>query len=233
MLRRKSDNTLYCFSPPVMLATIIIELGLLIYSLIRYKFTLVTKLVAFTLLSLAMFQVAEFRTCGKVLGEAGLLWSRMGYVFITLLPPLGLHLVSAIAKKKPTLLHWGADASAAILVTIFGLLPSSLYLAVCGGNYVIFKIHEGLGTVYGFYYIGFLLAGLALAASYMKKAKKDQYQALTWMMLGYLMFLIPTGIVNMLDPKTIYGVPSIMCGFAVLYALTLAFAVLPRVVKRK
>lgn len=233
MLRRKSDNTLYCFSPPVMLATIIIEFGLLIYSLVRYRFTLVTKLVALTLFSLAMFQVAEFRTCGKVLGEASLLWSRMGYVFITLLPPLGLHLISAIAKKKPSLLHWVADASAAVLVVIFGLLPSSLYLAVCGGNYVIFKIHAALGVVYGFYYIGFLLAGLALAASYMKKAKKDQYKALTWVMLGYLMFLIPTGIVNVIDPKSINGVPSIMCGFAVLYALTLAFVVLPSSAKQR
>lgn len=230
---RPSKNTLFCFSPPVMLATIIIELGLLVYSLIRYKFTLITKLVGLILFSLAMFQVAEFQTCGKVLGQSGLMWSRIGYIFITLLPPLGLHLISAISKKKPTLLHWVADASAAILVTIFGLLPSAIYVALCGGNYVIFKIHEGLGWVYAFYYLGFLFAGIILAAKHMKTAKKSQYKALTWMIIGYLLFLVPTGIVNLLDPSTLYGVPSIMCGFAVLYAIVLAFIVLPNSTKRK
>ena len=233
MLRRSSDNTLYCFSPPVMLATIIIELGLLIYSLVRYKFTLVTKLVALILFSLAMFQVAEFQTCGKALGATGLMWSRVGYIFITLLPPLGLHLISAISKRKPTLLHWAADAAALILVTIFGLLPSAIYTALCGGNYVIFKIHEGLGWVYSVYYLGLLFAGLMLSAKYMKQAKKDQYKALTWMIIGYLLFIIPTGFVNLLDPKTINGVPSIMCGFAVMYAITLSFVILPRTVKQR
>jgi predicted cobalt transporter CbtA len=216
-----------------MLATIIIEIGLLIYSLIRYKFTLVTKIVTLIIFSLAMFQVAEFQTCGRVLGQSGLMWSRLGYIFITLLPPRGLHLISAISKKKPTLLHWTADASALILVTIFGLLPSAIYVALCGGNYVIFKIHEGLGWVYGFYYLGFLFAGLVLAAQHMKTTKKNQYKALTWMIIGYLLFLIPTGVVNLIDPATIYGVPSIMCGFAVLYAIILAFKVLPRIVNHK
>ena len=216
-----------------MLATILIELGLLIYSLVRYKFTLVTKLCGLVLFSLAMFQVAEFQTCGRVLSVAGIRWSHIGYVFITLLPPLGLHLVSAIANKKPTILHWIADTSAALLVLVFGLIPSSIYYAVCGGNYVIFRLHHNLGFVYGAYYLGFLLAGIILAARSMRGAKHDQYMALLWMIIGYLLFLVPTGVVNMINPATTAGVPSIMCGFAVLYALTLAFAILPRVAKRK
>jgi predicted cobalt transporter CbtA len=216
-----------------MLATIIIELGLLLYTLVRYKLTLAVKLIATILFSLAMFQVAEFQTCGRALGQDGLFWSRFGYVFITLLPPLGLHLITAISKKKPTELHWIADAAAVMLITIFALQPNSIYYAVCGGNYVIFKLQVGLGLLYGFYYLGLLFAGLLMAVRNMHKAKGDTYAALLWMIIGYLVFLVPTGIVNMLNPETTQAVPSIMCGFAVLYALILVFAILPRVAKKR
>ena len=228
-----NKNTLFCFSPPVMLATIIIELGLLIWSVIKYKRSITLNFVAAILFSLAMFQIAEFQTCGKVLGQAGVAWSHIGYIFITLLPPLGLHLVSVIAKKKATILHWLADASAAALIVIFGLIPSSIYTAVCGGNYVIYRLHNHLGIAYGVFYLGFLFAAIILAARNMNKVKKQQYTALLWMIIGYLVFLIPTGVVNMLDPSTIYGIPSIMCGFAVIYATILALVVLPRTDNKK
>lgn len=233
MLRKSSKNMLYCFSPPVMLATIIIEFGLLLYTLVRYKFTLAVKLVAAILLSLAMFQVAEFQTCGRALGQGGMFWSRLGYVFITLLPPLGLHLIMALRKKKPTALNWVADILALALVAIFGLLPNSIYYAVCGGNYVIFKLHAGLGMVYGFYYFGLLFAGLIIAARAMHVTKGNNYAALLWMIIGYLVFLVPTGVVNMLNPETTQAIPSIMCGFAVIYALILVFAILPHAGKQK
>ncbi len=233
MLHKAPKNTLFCFSPPVMVATIIIELGLLIYSFVKYKMSSVLTFTILILFSLAMFQVAEFRTCGKLLGEAGLLWSRVGYIFITLLPPLGLHLVSAIAGKKPTILHWIADAAGLALVVVFGLIPSSIYYAVCGGNYVIFKLNQNLGFVYGLYYFGLLFSGIILAARWMRGAKHDRYSALLWMIIGYLVFLVPTGIVNMLNPATTAGVPSIMCGFAVFYALILALRVLPQAVKAR
>lgn len=233
IMRKSSNTTLFCFSPPVMLATILIELVLLVWALVKYKRSSALAFAAAILLSLAMFQVAEFRTCGNVLGEAGLAWSHIGYIFITLLPPLGLHLISAIAKKKPTKLHWLADGSALLLITIFGLVPSSLYYAVCGGNYVIYRLHHNLGFVYGVYYLGLLFVGIILAARYMTKATKAQYAALLWMIIGYLIFLVPTGVVNMLNPATTAGVPSIMCGFAVFYALILKFAILPRVAHNK
>lgn len=233
MLRKPPQNTFFCFSPPVMLATIIIELVLLAYTLVRYKLTLAVKLIAAILLSLAMFQVAEFQTCGRALGQDGLFWSRLGYVFITLLPPLGLHLIMAMSKKKPTTLNWIADISALVLIMIFGLVPNSIYYAVCGGNYVIFKLNAGLGMLYGFYYLGLLFAGLAIAARYMRTAKGSSYSALLWMIIGYLVFLVPTGVVNMINPETTKGVPSIMCGFAVFYAIILALVIAPRIAKKR
>ena len=53
------------------------------------------------------------------------------------------------------------------------------------------------------------------------------------LMFGYLVFLIPTATVNYIKPETRAGIPSIMCGFAVFFALILAFKILPLAAKKK
>jgi hypothetical protein len=54
-----------------------------------------------------------------------------------------------------------------------------------------------------------------------------QRRALYALIAGALTFLVPTAIVNLLDPMTVAGMPSIMCGFAVLFAVILVGLVLP------
>lgn len=53
--------------------------------------------------------------------------------------------------------------------------------------------------------------------------------ALLYLGIGYASFMLPTTIVYLIDQTTIAGIPSIMCGFAVLLALCLVFAVLPNI----
>ncbi len=65
------------------------------------------------------------------------------------------------------------------------------------------------------------------------KNGRRQKQALLAMILGYLVFLVPTAVVNTLKPETIAGIPSIMCGFAVLFAFILYFYIIPRVSEPK
>jgi len=79
-----------------------------------------------------------------------------------------------------------------------------------------------------------LLIGIALALNFGEHAKiKKQREALYGMIVGYLVFLLPTAIANTIDPATMAGIPSIMCGFAVLFALILFFYILPRTTKPK
>jgi hypothetical protein len=47
------------------------------------------------------------------------------------------------------------------------------------------------------------------------------------MMVGYLVFLIPTSVVGIAFPDSQRGIPSIMCGFAVLFAAIFALYILP------
>ena len=81
--KQKNQTTLFCFSPPVMLATVIIESGLALWTLFRYRQHLFGKIAVAILLLLAAFQISEYQVCGNHDAET---WARFGLVAITLLP---------------------------------------------------------------------------------------------------------------------------------------------------
>lgn len=60
-----------------------------------------------------------------------------------------------------------------------------------------------------------------------RQSQHNRATALRALALGYLAFIVPTTAVNLINPATLAGIPSIMCGFAVLLAIILAGEVLP------
>lgn len=222
------STKLYCFSPPVMLATLTIEMASAFYILWRYQLTPITRIAVAMLVCLATFQGAEYMVCGGLGIEPGL-WSKLGYSAITLLPPLGIHLALTIAGKKNTLLVQGAYASAIGFVAYFTFLTGSISGHTCYANYVVFSgANVFASMVYGLYYYSWLFVGVALAFSLAKAERRRHIKAaLGWLGLGYLSFIIPTTLVNVVDPSTISGIPSIMCGFAIILAVVLTMRVVP------
>ncbi len=97
-MSKQKGTQLNCFSPPVMLATLTIETLLALYTVWRYKMTPLTRLVVITLLALASFQLAEFFVCTGY-GLHAEQWSRLGFIMIAVLPPLGLHIMHVLAGK--------------------------------------------------------------------------------------------------------------------------------------
>ncbi len=219
-------NTLFCFSPPAMMATFVIELWLAIYTLLRYKSSTARHLTVALLAFLAIFQLAEYNTCGR-LGLQAAAWSSIGFVAITFLPPLAIHLIQVISKRGHALLHWLAYASAVPWLVLFA--HSSTFSGhVCAGNYAIFQLSSHYGGIYFLYYYFWLFVGLGMALFFAFQSKKQiTQQALILQAVGYLVFLLPSAVTNTLKPSTIDGLPSILCGFAVLYALILVFGILP------
>ncbi len=206
-----------------MLATFLIEISLFIYTVYRYRMDTTGRLAAALLGLLAVFQLAEFISCGS---DNYVLWSKIGFVAITLLPALCIHMIIRIAGlHKPTIL-WGSYLAATAFSLLF-LLPEAFDSHVCAGNYVIFRLTPGLGGAYFTYYYGLLLSGLAMCLHYAIDAKPAVRKALVYQVFGYLTFLIPTGIVNAVNPASVEAIPSVMCGFAVMYALTIVFGILP------
>ncbi len=214
-----------------MVATMLVELTLACYTVWRYKLNVVGRLVLLMLLTLATFQLCEYHVCGHT-GFAASVWSRIGYVAITLLPALGLHLLHVLAGKPGRKLVVSAYASMVGFMAYFLLAPTAFSGYACTGNYVIFQIGETASWVYAAYYYGWISAALVLgwrwSRALLAAAKKRQAQAVSWLMASYLVFIVPTITVNVMNPNTLRGVPSIMCGFAVLCALILVFFVLPR-----
>lgn len=225
-IKFSNANTFYCFSPPVMLATLAIETGLLLLILTKYRSTLLVKLAALTLFCLAGFQWAEYNVCTGT-SLLTLNWSKVGFIFITLLPPLGVHMTHVIAKKK-SILPKLAYALAGIWSVFFLLSPSVFDSTQCTGNYVIFQFDAMASYAYGLYYYGLLFVGMVASYNFSKSlANAKRSQALKEFMYGYLVFIVPTAIANTLRPETTDAIPSIMCGFAIVFALILALRVLP------
>jgi len=129
---RDYKNGMFCFSPPIMLATFFIEMILAAVVVWRYKLNPVGRLVVALLVLLAVFQMAEYMVCQAV-GLEPLAWSRIGYVAITLLPPLGIHLAYELAgsKKRPLLIP--AYVTAGMFVVFFALIGNSLGAQACLG----------------------------------------------------------------------------------------------------
>lgn len=219
---------LFCFSPPVMIATFLLEIVLAVAVLWKYKLNPISRLVVLILLLLAIFQLAEFMIC-EVWGFSSLTWSRVGYIAITLLPPLGIHLAYQIAgvKKRPLLIP--AYVAAGGFVLFFLSVGSSLEAAACLGNYVIFEMTKGSVWLYAVYYYGLLIGGVWLCDKLAKQTKDQNIKsALYALAIGYSAFILPTATVNLIDPSTMAGIPSIMCGFAVIFAIVIVFWVLPK-----
>lgn len=208
-----------------MLATFLIELCLLALVLVKYSVRHIRiRLIAIMLLFLAVFQLAEYNVCGGM-GLHAAEWSRLGFVAITILPVLGLHLVLSIAGKKWKPVVIFSYITAAAWMFVFGFSNAAFSSYECAGNYNIFQMRSPFDTLYMWYYFFWLIAAVAVALYFMHQVSQPRRRALEFMVIGYLLFIGPTAIVMSLKPEAVLGIPSIMCGFAILFALLTTFGV--------
>jgi hypothetical protein len=232
MSKKTRSVTLNCFSPPVMIATMSIETLLGIYTILRYKMTPPVRLSVVVLFMLATFQLCEFFVCTGDVGH-GIMWSRIGFAAITTLPVMGLHLMHKVADKPVGKLVYTAYASMAAFVIYFLAFPNVFDNYQCTGNYVIFHLRPGAGGLYWMFYMGWLLVSMFIggrwANDFMKAGKTRKLKAIRGLIIGWLFFLAPTAVANIISPSTRAGIPSIMCGFAVLFSLTLALYIVPKI----
>jgi hypothetical protein len=209
-----------------MLATLLLEFGLAIYTLFRYRRGIFAKVAAAILVCLGIFQFSEYQICSA---NVPLVWSRVGLVVITLLPVLGLYLVSLINHNRHFLRFGYIIALLFVLVFIF--VPKNTIMPVCGGNYVIFHGPQELYRFYGAYYFGFLMLAIweSLAMHHTRSIRARR--VLRLIVAGYLSFMLPMAIMYALYAPARWAVASIMCGFAIIFALILALKVVPKYYK--
>lgn len=193
----------------------------------RYRLNQVGWLVVLLLIFLGTFQLAEFLICEdpRLSGHA---LAQIGYMSITMLPPLGVSLAMAIAKKKSLLAQLLMYAGALSFIIYWGFFKFSIDGDKCYGNYVFIEAHSDAMWVYGTYYYVFLAIGTFFSLYWsFKTSDRRQAWALRALTVGYIVFIGPTIAVAILRPQVDDSIPSVMCGFAVLLAVTLIFAVMP------
>lgn len=221
---------LYCFSPAVMLATFTVEFILAAVVASRYAFDTVGKITTAVLILLGTFQLAEYSIC-VTNGQLG--WALIGYTAITMLPPLGVHLAAHISGRGHRIAQFSYALSIA-WVGLFWMKHSVITHVACTGNYAILTLQEGYGLAYGYYYFGLLFLGLGLCAYGLRsRLNIARSRALLWLAASYALIIVPTYLVNVAWSQTLRGVPSVMCGFAVMFALILSLKIMPLVGTRR
>jgi hypothetical protein len=223
---KQRGRTVYCFSPEAMVVTFVIELILAASVFVRHRMTRFGKTAGGTLTLLASFQFAEYRICTGT-GVPSLIWARIGFIAITLLPVAGLYLVSLVSHKQHFLKIGYATAVGFVVYFVF--VPKSITAATCGGNYVFFNTSNDFYRLYGVYYLGFLLLGIWEAIEKITGLQRQTSgkTVLQWLIVGYMSFMAPMGVLYLIVPETRSAIASIMCGFAIILAFILTLKVVP------
>ncbi len=208
-----------------MVITFTLEAIFAVYTFIRYGTNRFGKIAALLLLLLGTFQLAESRICADA---SAFVWMRIGFVAITLLPVVGLYLVSLVSHKTH-FLRLGY-ALAALFVVAFLFVPKVITGALCAGNYVIFNTNQSLYVLYGIYYLGFMLLAIweALEKIHEPHVQSKTRTTLFWIIIGYLSFMLPMAATYIIIPSTRVAIASVMCGFALILAFILTFVIVPR-----
>jgi hypothetical protein len=170
--------------------------------------------------------MAEYGIC-KQIGLENTIWAKFGFASITMLPILGLHLVYTIAGKsnKALLLAGYTGTLAWVLVFVFGNIMQS---AVCTGNYVIFKVVNPWEGYYYLFYDLVVLIAMVQAIRFARETKSTKTKnALHWLFIGYISFTVPAAVIWFLTDGADMALPSIMCGFAVIFAVIVGTRVIP------
>lgn len=216
-----------CFSPEAMMITMLVEFIGAIWVAARYRLNKVGWLTVGLLVFLGTFQLAEFVMCENLSLKDHAL-AQIGYMSITMLPPLGVSLAMAIAKKKSLIGQIIMYVLCLGFVIYWGFFQFSIDGEKCYGNYVFIEAGNDAMWMYGTYYYVLLAIGTVLSLYWsFKTDDKRQAWALRWLTVGYVVFIMPTIIVAIIDPHVDNSIPSVMCGFAVMLALVLIFAVIP------
>jgi hypothetical protein len=210
------------------LLTFIIEISFALYVFFKYKATTFTRLCVITLGALGVFQLSEFLICTTPFVDE---FMKVGYVCITLLPTLGLHIAYTITKKGKTITILSYVACALLLFCLL-IFPKVAYLTTCNPNYVSFKTNSVYGFFHYLYYGVFMLAGI-LVLLYSIFKTKGHHKAEWWMIISYLVFTIPATALLYLKVIEDISLPSVMCGFAILTALIFVLKIIPINAKKK
>lgn len=222
----RSDYTIGCFTPLATLITFIVEILMAIWVFWKHRLSPLWQIAVLFLISLAMFQIAEYMICGT--WATGTFWLRVWFAFTSLLPAIGYHLVCKInelPRQRWIRLFYGISG---VLFVSFFVAPDPYFWYHCTGNFVRFSGDSLFHDIYLVYYIIVIAWSLLLLIRQLRSADALLLRRANWWCLAaYLSFLITTAVLLILGEITTNDIWSVLCGFAILAGIAVTFGVLP------
>jgi len=219
-----------CFSSTISLSTAIIEFILATILLLFVKKSPARNFFIVIIYLLGFYQLTEFMLCSSTNPH---LWAIIGFITYIFLPAIALHGVLKFLNKKANLFLIYIIPVLASLIAIF--TPGFIISASCDKvfvnvdtiiNFSSSLLINALSWVYLAYYPGFiLLASLILYRNYLKQRNKIRRGIEIAWMLGVLLATLPALIFILIFPTLGKTFPSVLCGFALLTAITAFIAV--------
>ena len=206
-----------CFNPAVSLTTFLIEIILATALLLQKPHKKINQLGAITLIGLGMYQFSEAMICFQFFQ---LFFTRFGYMMTAFLPALGIHLTFLLVRKKHHLLFIYLPA-----LLFAGIIIFTEFLITKAQCFTLFvQFFYGttlLPLLYTIYYILYLLAIFVLLFSAYRRARSSLKPLYFLSILALISFIVPTFIFIILAPKLTAVLGSVLCHFALIFAIML------------
>ncbi len=217
------------YSPLLALITALLEIGAGAWILIsrspgRRRILFPTGII---LLLLAGYQFAEIAVCARPENK---FLTQLAFLDITWLPPLGLWLGGQISAPRNRWIRISALAGIALALgmSIWILAdPGAITRSVCQVVIARYFPNRMFEQVYGLFYEGTLILTVFAGAAGMTSSD-DPIGRKHWANLqtGILGFMFPAIAVSLLAPEPDGLLPSVMCHFAIVLAVSLYFLAL-------
>jgi hypothetical protein len=214
------------YSPILALATGIFECVLAFFALFSPGRKRILHPVALLLLLLAGYQFAEIAVCSH---PDNLLFTRVAFFDITWLPPVALWLLFQLSSPKR--IWWKYLVAAcfvlgSVLVLWILLDPAIVTKSVCQVVIARYDLTDPFHTAYGgFYHLGMLGVIFGSAAAMANADDKVIRRHLANLQTGILGFVLPSLILQMLMSQPAGAMPSVMCHFALILAVSFTFLI--------
>jgi hypothetical protein len=218
------------YSPVLGLATAAFELAAATWAVTclgrRRGRRAVVLLSALLFVLLAGYQIIEVIICwgGR---EPQLVLSRAAFIDVTWLPSLTLLLVAALYRPRSRLLAavaWSSLAVAAVMAMWIVVDTRFVTGTICEVVHARYRNIARYFNYYGAFYEATQVGSAFIAAVCVARAEDRRDRRLLGdVLLGVLAYLIPSFMVGALIPGVAEGgLPSVMCHFALAYAIMLA-----------
>ncbi len=218
MLTKVSENL---YSPILSILTAIFEIVVAVIAFRIKGRKSIRYTSAILLLILASYQILEIVICS--ISQNNLFLSRLAFIMIIWLPPLGVLLISFLfpIKKKLVFGYSLFLLGLAFLMVIRIIFDQNFVTqTVCSVIFARFSNPKIIYIVYSALYQLGLMSMLLLSAYGVINSKDDlQRKLLGQILLGSMAFIIPAMITVIVVPATNGALPSIMCHYALLLAI--------------